>query len=219
MAAPELGLSQTERAQKEDWRLMPQIMAEPITVTARQRRVLEQLVRRASTPQQLAGRARIILAASEGQSNRGLAQRLGITRDTAQEWRRRWVVAAEALLAAELEGGERDDAALEAVVRGVLADAPRSGAPPTFTPEQLCQIMAIACEPPGDSGRPTSHWTPGEVAEEAITRKIVARISARTVGRFLVSGSGRAQAASEPLLAHPARGRPRRLRTAGPDDL
>jgi len=39
--------------------------------------------------------------------------------------------------------------------------------------------MAVACEPPGDSGRPISHWTPRELADEASKRGIVERISAR----------------------------------------
>jgi hypothetical protein len=56
------------------------------------------------------------------------------------------------------------------------------------TAEPLCQIVALACEEaPADSGRPTSHWTPRELADEAVKRRIVARISVRTVGRFLVS--------------------------------
>ena len=41
--------------------------------------------------------------------------------------------------------------------------------------------MAVACEPPGDSGRPLSQWTPRELAEEAVQRGIVPSISARTV--------------------------------------
>jgi hypothetical protein len=102
----------------------------------------------------------------------------------------------------QLVGRPGDDRALLAIVRGVLADAPRPGGPATFTPEQLCQIMAVACEPPGDSGRPISQWTPRELADEASKRGIVARISARTVGRFLVSGGGRGQTPPEPVLAH-----------------
>jgi homeodomain-containing protein/Homeodomain-like domain-containing protein len=164
--------------------------------------VLEQVARAAGTPQALARRARIVLAAADGASNRGLAQRLAVARNTVQAWRDRWAAAAEALQAAELEGGDGDDRALLAVVRAVLADAPRAGGPATFTPEQWCQIMAVACEPPGDSGRPIGQWTPRELADEARKRQIVGSISARTVGRFLVSGGGRRQAAPEPVLAH-----------------
>ena len=179
---------------------MPVEHAPSVTLSARQRRVLEQLARAAGTPQALALRARIVLAAAEGASNRGLAQQLAVVRNTAQKWRDRWVAAAEALAAAEVEGGDGDDRALLAVVRGVLADAPRPGGPATFTPEQLCQLMAVACEPPGDSGRPISQWTPRELADEAVRRGIVPSISARSVGQFLVSGGGRAPAAPQPVL-------------------
>ena len=179
----------------------PQVIA----LTTRQQRVVEGIVRRETSTQQQVRRANVIVAAAAGANNEQVARQLGVTDDTARTWRRRWAAAAEALLAAELEGGEGDDRALETVIRGVLADDPRPGAPPTFTPEQLCQIMAIACEPPGDSDRPLSQWTPRELAEEASKRGIVERISARTVGRFLVSGSGRRQAAPEPVLAHAPR--------------
>lgn len=184
---------------------MPGPAPEPITATPRQRRVLEQIVRRHTSAQHQVHRARAVLAAADGATNAAAGRQAGMTADTARTWRRRWALASEALLAAEAEGGAGDDRALEAVVRGVLADEPRSGAPATFTPEQLCQIMAVACEPPGDSGRPISQWTPRELAEEAAKRGIVPSISARTVGRFLVSGSGRGQAPRKPVLAHAPR--------------
>jgi DNA-binding CsgD family transcriptional regulator len=198
---------------------MPWPSARKITLTERQRGALEHLVRAGTTPQAVAIRARVVVAAAEGASTRRLAQRLGLTRNTVHLWRDRWATAAEVLLAAEAESGDGDDRALEAVVRGVLADAPRPGAPPTFTPEQLCQLMAIACEPPGDSGRPISQWTPRELADEAVKRGIVPSISARSVGRFLVLGGGRAPAAPQPVLAHAPRGRPRGVRRAGAGGL
>jgi putative transposase len=80
-----------------------------------------------------------------------------------------------------------------------LQDAPRPGKPAIFSAEQWCQIMALACEPPEVSGRPISHWTPRELAAEAVNQGIVETISERHVGRFLKSG--RAQTASKPLLA------------------
>jgi putative transposase len=142
-------------------------------------------------------RARVILAAAMGDQNAPIGRQVGVTRETSRLWRRRWRERREALLAAEVEGGE---AALEAVVRGVLADEPRSGAPATFGPEHVCQIVALACEPPEASGRPITHWTPRELAAEAVQRGIVPGISPSSVGRF-VKGS-RAPAAPQPLLAH-----------------
>jgi putative transposase len=196
---------------------VPQAAA--IRVTARQRQVLEQVVRASTSPQGLATRARVVLAAAAGTSNRRMAMDLGVTRNMAQAWRGRWAAASDALLAAELEGGDGDERALQAVVRGVLADAPRSGAPPTFTPEQLCRIIALACTPPSDAGRPISQWTPRELADEAASQGIVPRISARTVGRLLVVGRGRPAAAPEPVLADASAGRSGRVRGPGADGL
>jgi hypothetical protein len=59
--------------------------------------------------------------------------------------------------------------------------------------------VAVACEPPEESGRPISHWTSRELADEVKKRRIVAAISPRSVGRFLKRG--RVAAAPEPLLA------------------
>lgn len=193
--------------------------AQEIKVTERQKRVLEQVVRASTSSQALATRARVVLAASEGKSTRQIAMDLGVTRNLVQAWRGRWAAAGDALLAAELEGGGGDERALQGVVRGVLADAPRSGAPPTFTPEQLCRIIALACTPPADAGRPISHWTARELADEAAAQGIVPRISARTVGRLLVVGGGRSATAPEPVLAHASAGRPGRVRRASADGL
>ncbi|MFQ5795614.1 MAG: helix-turn-helix domain-containing protein, partial [Candidatus Bipolaricaulia bacterium] len=68
-----------------------------------------------------------------------------------------------------------------------------------FTPEQICQIIALACESPGECGRAVTHWTPTELADEAVKRGVVASISPRSVGRFLKGGP--AQAASKSVLA------------------
>ncbi len=171
-----------------------------VAVTARQRAVLERIIRRASSPQQLVARAKLVLGAAAGENNARAGRGAGVSRETARLWRERWAAAGEALLAAEIEGAAGDDRALDAVILGVLADEPRPGAPPTFTPEQLCRIMALACTPPAEAGRPIDRWTPRELADEATRRGIVARISPTTVGRFLKGG--RPQAAPQPLLAH-----------------
>jgi len=167
------------------------------------RATLERLARAHTTGQLLAQRARIVLAAADGLNNTQIGGALGVTAKMARHWRGRWL----AQRAAPLE---------EVGVAARLRDAPRPGAPPTFTPEQLCQLVALACEEaPRESGRPISHWTPRELADEAVKRHIVERISVRTVGRFLVSGGGRAQAAPKPVLAHPTGGRSGGLRRAG----
>ena len=123
---------------------MPTIQAAPVLVGERERAQLESLVRQHSCPQQVALRARIILAAAPGQRVRESARRLGAARSTVQHWRRRW---------AQSSGG----------VAERLADAPRPGTPATFAAEQICSIVAMACEHPADSERPMTHWTHQEL--------------------------------------------------------
>jgi putative transposase len=92
---------------------------------------------------------------------------------------------------------------LRGAIEDVLGDLPRAGCGGKFTAEQIAQIIAVACEPPDKSGRPVSHWTPRELADEVVKRGIVPSISVRHVGRFLKDGG--TSAAQEPLLAQ---GRP-----------
>jgi putative transposase len=166
----------------------------PLMLSATQRAVLTALLRRASCPQALALRAKILLGAAAGQRNEPLARELGCTPKTVRKWRGRWGDAAARLAAAD------DDATtLAQTVAAVLADAPRSGGPGTFTAEQIIQIINLACRPPEQLGRPVTAWTPRELADEAVNQGIVGTISPRTVGRFLKGG--RSPAPSQPLLA------------------
>ena len=78
-----------------------------------------------------------------------------------------------------------DAMGVRASARERLADAPRSGSPATFTPEQICAVVAMTCEKPSESERPISHWSQREIADEAMRRGLVPSISQRSVGRFL----------------------------------
>lgn len=169
-------------------------LAAPVCVTPAQRAVLTALVRRATCPQALALRARIILEAGAGARNEPLARRLDCTPKTIRKWRARWADAAARLLAVD-----DDPAALAGAIAAVLADAPRPGAPGTFTAEQVVRIINLACRPPEQLGRPVAAWTPRELAAEAVRQGIVGAISPRTVGRFL--NGGRSAAPPQPLLA------------------
>lgn len=160
-------------------------------------------MRRATSSQRLVRRAQIILAAADGLNNEQIARELGLKRNTVRTWRDRWLAAGPRLAVAEAEGVE--DSGLTRCILLEFEDDPRAGAPATFSAEQICQIIAVACEPPATSGRPVTHWTPAELADEAIKRGIVPNISTRTVGRFL--GSGRSQAAPLGVLAEQRPGR------------
>lgn len=54
-----------------------------------------------------------------------------------------------------------------------------------YSAEQVTQIIAIACEPPSQSGRPVETWTGRELADEAVRRGIVTSISTSQVNRYL----------------------------------
>lgn len=176
---------------------MPGPRPEPIILTDRQREMLEQLTRRTNSTQGLVRRARIVLTAAEGYNNEQISRKLGLNRETVRLWRGAWLSAAQRLAEVE-EAEEGEEKELRLRIEEALADAPRSGTPATFTAEQICQIVALACEGPGECGRPVTHWSPPELADEAIERGIVGSISPRSVGRFLKGGGPKA--ASEPLL-------------------
>jgi transposase len=156
----------------------------PLELSSRQKSILEQLVRGQTNPQNLVRRAKIILTLGQGVNNQQAANRLNLNRETIRTWRGRWLEIALGLARAEA-APSISDKELTGFIKTVLADEARPGAPATFTPEQMVQIVAVACEDPADSGRPISHWGRRELADEVIKRKIVADISIRSVGRFL----------------------------------
>jgi putative transposase len=158
---------------------MPGPTPPSVELTTEERGELEGLVRRHKTGQQLADRARIVLLAADGKNNSEIARELTLEPDTVRLWRQRWL---------RFAGVAVD----EATVAARLADAPRSGTPARITPEQVCRIMALACEAPGESGRPISQWSTTELAAEVVRRGIVETISPRHAARLLKRGtSGR----------------------------
>ncbi|NJL37996.1 MAG: helix-turn-helix domain-containing protein [Leptolyngbyaceae cyanobacterium SM1_4_3] len=109
---------------------MPRVAPTPLQLADPEREQLQQVIKRHSTPQQIAIRASIIVL-------------------------------------------ER------------LVDAPRPRGPSSFSLEQIVQLFAIACEPPPTCGRPISHWTSRELADEMMKQGIVESISPRYVGRLM----------------------------------
>lgn len=170
---------------------LPSPKPQPLVLTDTVQDALTLLVRRHSTPQQIALRAQIVLLAHQGIRTPAIARQLGISLDMVRHWRHRW----RAL---------QDTPEAEMSLTQRLADAPRPGAPATISAEAYCQIMALACQPPEECGRPIAQWTARELAAEAIAQGFVESISPRQVGRFLKGG--RPQTAFEPLLAHTGRG-------------
>ena len=69
--------------------------------------------------------------------------------------------------------------------------------------QQVCQIIALACELPATTGRPISQWTGRELADEVVRRGLTDRLSPRHAARLLKSR--RPAAAPRAVLAHPGR--------------
>lgn len=145
--------------------------------------ILEKISRRYTNPYWLVVRAKMVLFAHAGDNNSEIARRLDTDADTVAHWRVRWLTATPRLSAAESEQmPERD---LCSLIVAALADDFRPGMPATITPEQIVQVVAVACENPQESAREISHWTPRELADEVQKRDIVETLSPRHLGRIL----------------------------------
>jgi transposase len=115
-------------------------VALPVQLDSETRSTLNQFVRSASTPQSLALRSRIVLAAADGSSNQQIAAALRLPAITVGKWRRSFAVDG-------LEG---------------LRDAPRSGRPlkHDFTVRQ--RVQTRVCQQPETQSR----WTVRTLAAE-----------------------------------------------------
>jgi transposase len=142
---------------------MSRCEAVPIVLTVIERRVLTARARRARGEQRDVLRARIVLAAADGQPNAAISRRLGLTEDTVRRWRARF--------AAERLPG--------------LDDRPRPGRPRIFPEVAAAEVKAMACALPAETGVPLSRWSGTELAAEAVTRGLVDTVSASTVRRWL----------------------------------
>ena len=154
------------------------------------RTALHWLRARPSTPQKIAVRAAVVLAAADGLSGAAVGAKLGVHANTAHKWRLRWLDARENLdrvLARHdrRTKGNRLHKLAQEIASEILADAPRSGAPPTFTPEQSCELLALACQKPEDVGVAITHWSHTDLAAAAVQLDIVDTISPSHVGRLL----------------------------------
>lgn len=155
-----------------------------IKLSEQEQATLTELVRAGSTSQQLAQRSRVILKAGEGLNNEEVGRAVGLGVATVRLWRKRW---------STTQGADR------AGVAARLSDAYRRGTPPKFRAEQIVAIVAIGCTARTAHEGGASHWTMQEIAEEAVKRGIVERISKSQVHNFLKRGQSKA--ASQPLLA------------------
>jgi transposase len=114
---------------------------EPVVLSADERRTLENWVRRRSTAQGLAQRARIVLACADGGSNVAVAARLRVNYKTVSRWRSRF-------LQKRLDG---------------LTDDPRPGVPRSITDAQVEDVVVRTLEEVPEGA---THWSKRELARK-----------------------------------------------------
>ena len=105
--------------------------------TEEERKTIERLTHARTASVREVERARIIERASAGKRVAEIATEVGCDRRTVRLWLKRFNVAG-------LEG---------------LGDEPRSGHPPTDTPEQVGEVLAAALSKPTDLSLPFGSWT------------------------------------------------------------
>ena len=134
------------------------------TFTTEQVEAARQIVALRHAPYVQVQRAKLVLRLAEEPqvSNKDLAELIGAHRNMVSKWRSRWAT-----------GDFR------------LDDKPRSGRPTEFTPSQIAQIKAVACELPCTLGLPFSRLSLSELQRYVIEQEIVPTISIGTLWSLL----------------------------------
>ncbi len=143
--------------------LMPALCATPVTLAASDRHRLKKMAYGHKTPYRDRQRATIVVLAARGRSNNQIADQTRMHVDTVRCWRDRFSV----------EG------------MAGLADRKRSGRPCRFTPVQVAEVKALACQLPAQAGAPLARWSAPELARQAAADGAVESVSVSTVRRWL----------------------------------
>jgi transposase len=123
-----------------------------LTLTDDERQTLRTWACRPKSTQQLAQRARIVLACAEGRDNKDVAVELGVTTQTVGKWRRRF-------LERRLDG---------------LADQPRPGAPRKVTDQDVEAVVTGTLE---TRPKRATHWsTRGMAQDVGLSQSTISRI-------------------------------------------
>lgn len=123
-----------------------------LVLTDEERETLQRWARRAKSSQALAQRCRIVLGCAAGNTNKQVAEDLGVSPQMVCKWRQRFV-----------------DKRLDG-----LADDPRPGAPRTITDEAVEEVIAATLE---RQPRDATHWSRTSMAAETgLSKSTVGRI-------------------------------------------
>ncbi|MFI5828489.1 helix-turn-helix domain-containing protein [Streptomyces sp. NPDC051578] len=106
----------------------------PLTAAERER--LKRMAYGHKPEYRLRVHAQVVLHAARGRSNARIARETGLHMDTVRAWRGRFAA-----------GG-----------LPALADRKRSGRPARFTPVQVTEVKALACQLPAETGVPLARW-------------------------------------------------------------
>lgn len=106
-------------------------------MTEEERKTIKRLAQARTAPVRLVQRAQMVQLAAAGQRVPAIARRLGVSTPTVGLWLKRF-----------------NERGLEG-----LADEPRSGHPPTYTAEEVSEVIAAALTNPRDLGLPFASWT------------------------------------------------------------
>jgi putative transposase len=124
----------------------------PIVLTPDVRSELEAMTRCRSLPHSLVRRAKIVVMSADGLDNKGIAEKLGLSRDTVGKWRSRF-------LRQGLAG---------------LYDEPRPGGPRSISDEQVASLIRRTLHTKPKDG---THWTCRSIAAETkLSKSTVNRI-------------------------------------------
>ena len=126
-----------------------------------------------------------------------MAETLGYNRDTVSLWYHRGKIINEEwekmlTLCLKEPGHAGEQLRKKRLVKALLADMERSGAPCSYSPEQYTAIVALALKNPSEFDRPISNWTARELCDEVRMQGIAPDISSRQIQRFLSQADLRA---------------------------
>ena len=132
-----------------------------VKLTDEDREYLNQFIRHGRSSVRSVTRARILLMADEGYSNKNIVKVLKITRPTVNRTRKRYC---------------------EEILDSAINDKPRSCAPLKIDGTIEAQVTLLACSKPPEG---KSTWTLKLLADKIVEMEVVESISAMTIQRIL----------------------------------
>ena len=126
---------------------------------------LQSLTKKGKTSARKLNRARVLLLADQGETDKQIARAVGVGTSTVERIRKRFVT----------EGG----------LEGALTERPRPGGKRKLSSKQEAYLLALASSNPPQGNR---HWTMQLLADRLVELEVVDSLSDETVRRTLKRG-------------------------------